>query len=399
MHTLQTLIEFGKKCNVYFFYNNHVLIFSGLISSRIFLSSVELLRRNGTMSDDLPPLPARSDSLTEASLPQGHPVTRSYKCERSSESTPSSTTNSDTGAAINYSQDDSQSVLDLDISSHFDSSFSTFRQFYDNGQLWDIEVKVGEKSFKCHRILLAAISQYFYAMFMSEMAESRQNTVTIHDIEEGAMEKLIEFAYTSKIQISVDNVQQLLYAAFILQIETVAQACCQFMKTHLHPVNCIGVHNFAVQHNRTELIKMADDYMLENFLEIIQTEEYKNISFDLLKTLGSSSELNVGDETEVYEAVMMWIQHDIDNRKTHLPEIMSEVRLPLLNPSYLQQHVATNSLIRNSIECRDYLDEAKFYHMSLASLVQKIPLSRRTRARKSYAGKFYTKYKMYVLSV
>ncbi|KAJ8297517.1 hypothetical protein KUTeg_024048 [Tegillarca granosa] len=105
-----------------------------------------------------------------------------------------------------------------------------------------------------------------------------------------------------------------------------------------------------------------------------------------MKTLISSSDLNVNDETEAYEAVMMWIQHDVDNRKTHLAEIMSKVRLPLLNPSYLQRHVATNSLVRNCIECRDYLDEAKFYHMSLANLVQKIPLSQRTRARKSYAG-------------
>lgn len=95
--------------------------------------------------------------------------------------------------------------------------------------------------FSCHRLVLACVSHYFRAMFKSNMAEATEKNITIRDIEEEAMEKLIQFAYTSRIKLSTENVQSLLYAASILQIETVANACSSFMQSHLHPSNCIEV--------------------------------------------------------------------------------------------------------------------------------------------------------------
>ena len=55
-------------------------------------------------------------------------------------------------------------------------------------------------------------------MFTSEMAESFQSSVTINDIDETALQELIDFAYTSKIKLNVENVQSLLYASSILQV-------------------------------------------------------------------------------------------------------------------------------------------------------------------------------------
>ena len=55
------------------------------------------------------------------------------------------------------------------------------------------------------------------------------------------MEMLVEFAYTAKLKITTDTVQPLLFAACILQMECVAQACADFMKSHLHPSNSIEV--------------------------------------------------------------------------------------------------------------------------------------------------------------
>lgn len=40
---------------------------------------------------------------------------------------------------------------------------------------------------------------FFRAMFTGELAESRQTEVVIRDIDERAMELLIDFAYTSQV--------------------------------------------------------------------------------------------------------------------------------------------------------------------------------------------------------
>ena len=63
-----------------------------------------------------------------------------------------------------------------------------------------------------------ACSPYFKAMFTGELAESRQTEIIIHDIDEFAMELLIEFCYTSRIIVDEKNVQTLLPAACILQV-------------------------------------------------------------------------------------------------------------------------------------------------------------------------------------
>jgi hypothetical protein len=49
-------------------------------------------------------------------------------------------------------------------------------------------------------------------MFTGELAESRQTEVTIRDIDEHAMELLIDFCYTSHIVVEEANVQTLLPA-------------------------------------------------------------------------------------------------------------------------------------------------------------------------------------------
>ena len=57
--------------------------------------------------------------------------------------------------------------------------------------------------------------------FSGELAESRQTEVTIRDIDEAAMELLIDFCYTSKITVEENNVQTLLPAACLLQLQEI----------------------------------------------------------------------------------------------------------------------------------------------------------------------------------
>lgn len=49
-------------------------------------------------------------------------------------------------------------------------------------------------------------------MFTGELAESRATEVTIRDVDEQAMEQLVEFCYTAHIVVEESNVQVLLVA-------------------------------------------------------------------------------------------------------------------------------------------------------------------------------------------
>lgn len=56
------------------------------------------------------------------------------------------------------------------------------------------------------------------AMFLSEMSEAKQELIEIKDFDGDAIQDLVHFAYSSKLVLTVDNVQPLLYAACILQV-------------------------------------------------------------------------------------------------------------------------------------------------------------------------------------
>ena len=77
-------------------------------------------------------------------------------------------------------------------------------------------------------------------MFTGELAESRQTEVTIREVDEAAMEILIDFCYTSHIVVEESNVQTLLPAACLLQLAEIQEVCCEFLKRQLDPSNCLG---------------------------------------------------------------------------------------------------------------------------------------------------------------
>lgn len=56
-------------------------------------------------------------------------------------------------------------------------------------------------------------------MFLSDMSEAKQELIEIKDFDGDAIQDLVHFAYSSKLTLTVDNVQPLLYAACILQVK------------------------------------------------------------------------------------------------------------------------------------------------------------------------------------
>ena len=194
--------------------------------------------------------------------------------------------------------EDSSPATTFECHTHWKDSFCNLLDYYKDESLCDITVAVGNKNILCHRLVLACCSPYFKAMLTSNMKESRQECITIQDIDEQALEALIGFMYTSKILLTIDTVQKLLYASSVLQIEVVAEACCEFMKNHLHPTNCLGVRAFAEQHGRFELMKAADKFTHDHFLEVLEQEEFRTISYQHLATVVESSDVLVEREAQ-----------------------------------------------------------------------------------------------------
>ncbi|XP_023214578.1 kelch-like protein 8 [Centruroides sculpturatus] len=273
----------------------------------------------------------------------------------------------------------------------FRASFQKLYRFLKEDVLCDVEIRTGRKAIRCHRVVLACCSPYFQAMFTNSLAESRQKIITISEIDESAMELLINFAYTAKVELNVTNAQSVLHAASVLQLEALIQACCEFMQLHLHPTNCLSIRQFAEQHGLMSLAQQADAFTCFHFQEVLKSDELLTISANHLQDLISSPNLYVENEAQVCETVFRWVHHNVEKRKDLLPSLLSKVKLPLLTQSYLKRHVEPQDLVRRNLECRDLLDEARDFQLWQVSQLPCLrrPSNELTRPRKSYAGTLF----------
>lgn len=237
-------------------------------------------------------------------------------------------------------------------------SMCTFRQ---HEKLCDITIQVQGSNFKAHKVILAGSSPYFEAMFTGELEESRKSTVVIHNISPPIMSLLIEYCYTSSIEITQDNAQELLPAAAILQLNWVREMCCEFIQHQLDSSNCLGIRCFADTYGCQTLQDAADVYAQQHYLEVLDSHEFLELSSEDLATLLESEDLNVQSEEQVFDSVMVWVKHDVEKRRKYLYDVLKHVRLPLLDRAFLVSKVSSEPLVRQNENCRDLVDEAKDY--------------------------------------
>ncbi|CAI4233035.1 unnamed protein product [Auanema sp. JU1783] len=230
-----------------------------------------------------------------------------------------------------------------------------------DSRLCDVVFIVGGTRIQGHRLVLSACSSYFKAMFTNEMVESHQKEVTMSDISVDALELLINFCYTGEIKITEENVQSLLPSACLLQLNEVQVVCCEFLKKQLDASNCLGIRAFADTHSCRELLRSANRFTLQNFLEVMSTEEFLLLPLEQLIEIISSEELNVKSEEQVFAAVIKWVRYDLHERRKYLSKILQHVRLPLCPAKFLVSVVSEEPLVKSDAFSRDLVDEAKNY--------------------------------------
>ncbi|PWA18606.1 hypothetical protein CCH79_00005521, partial [Gambusia affinis] len=246
---------------------------------------------------------------------------------------------------------------------HMRKAFQLMNDLRSKQMLCDVQLVAGSVEVPAHRVVLAACSPYFCAMFTGDMSESKAQQVEIREVDGQTLRKLVDYIYTAEIEVTEDNVQVLLPAASLLQLMDVRQVCCDFLQSQLHPTNCLGIRAFADLHTCTQLLSQAHAYAEQHFSEVVQSEEFLGLSLQQVSSLISSDRLTVSTEEKVFEAMISWIKYDKPTRLEFMPKLMEHVRLPLLSRDYLVKIVEEEALIKNNNTCKDFLIEAMKYHL------------------------------------
>ncbi|XP_057264410.1 kelch-like protein 30 isoform X2 [Pezoporus wallicus] len=238
--------------------------------------------------------------------------------------------------------------FDFCLPSHAQGMLEGLQRLRSNPKLADVTLVAGGREFPCHRGILALCSHYFYAMFSGDFAESIAARVELKEVDAGALEMLLDFAYTGKVTINQDNVEGLMRTSSQLHFPTIQTVCSRYLRQQMDATNCLGICEFGESHGCPEVSSKAWSFLQENFEAVSLQEEFLQLSKERLAVYLSKDQLQVQEEQSLAEAVLRWVRHDPGSRAQFLPELLELAHLVLLPDQYLQNLLTTEPLIRDS---------------------------------------------------
>jgi kelch-like protein 19 len=266
-----------------------------------------------------------------------------------------------------------QAVSSNDCSLQFKSSkyneefFRNLKEFQEHEKFCDVVLKCTNgngsnaspssplspnqfRTIKCHKLVLASSSLYFKAMFTGGFRDEQLKEVTVDQISYMTLESIVDFIYTGNILVKESNVQQLVHAAKMLQIEDIVNACCVFLIKYMDASNCIGIEEFGKTYGCLKLVQKAQKYMLDHFCEIVHSDEFLHLNEQQVSRLIKRDDISVPCETIVFKAVVDWVRFDPEKRRSHLDYLFQNVRFHVMPPKFMKDQLKNNEILMLS-EC------------------------------------------------
>lgn len=222
------------------------------------------------------------------------------------------------------------------------------KELLNENKFVDCHLKVGDRSFPCHRLIMAACSPYFREIFFTEDGKEVENTkeVVLEDVNPSILDMIIQYLYSAEIDLTDDNVQDIIAVANRFQIPSVFTVCVNYLQKKLSLGNCLAIFRMGLVLSCPRLAIAARNYIADRFELLYKEEEFlKLAAHELFAIIGGDS-LNVEREELVFEAVMAWVRHDREKRLKVLKDAFNCIRFRLLPEKYFKERVETEEIIK-----------------------------------------------------
>ena len=231
-----------------------------------------------------------------------------------------------------------------------DELLDKLNELRETNVLCDTTIRAKGQDFAAHKCVLSAASAYFRALFTSQMKETKNNMVELHEAKSTTVSDVLQFIYTGEVSIDSSNVQDLAMIADYLIIPSLKTKASLFLQGSMNASNCLALESFACQYNCKSLQQAAVTFKCENFVAVTKSEDFRTCGVEKVKEMICMDEINVSEEDEVYEAVISWIKHDLPSRECLLPELLKCVRLFSVS-KYSLRRILDEELVSKNLAC------------------------------------------------
>ena len=224
----------------------------------------------------------------------------------------------------------SEFKTDCDFVSHNVEVLGSLNTQRQSKILCDVVLLVEDDELPAHKGVLAANSHYFLAMFTTDMAEKTMEKVRILGVTAYAMRQVLDYIYTGIVEVTEENVRELLEASNFLLMNKVQTVCSNFLQTVLVADNCLAILSVADEFGCEKLHRHCINFLCQNFMKVSQTEDFAQLDGESIREILLSDDLNVEEEEDLLNVVIKWTRHDLENRKHLLPVLMKSIRIQFI---------------------------------------------------------------------
>ncbi|XP_011863894.1 PREDICTED: speckle-type POZ protein A-like [Vollenhovia emeryi] len=147
---------------------------------------------------------------------------------------------------------------------------------FENEKFCDVTLAVHDKEFRAHKVLLAAQSPVFSAMFEHDTEESKKNHVDIIDVDAKVLKEMLRFIYTGKV-VNLDVMaNDLLAAADKYELKRLKALCEEVLYNTLTCENVADILILADLYCSDQLKSKALDFM-NSCVDVVHTEGFKSM--------------------------------------------------------------------------------------------------------------------------
>ncbi|XP_059158700.1 kelch-like protein 8 [Physella acuta] len=208
----------------------------------------------------------------------------------------------------------------------------------------DFTIKIHDDTITCHKLVLAACSEFFQALFRSGMREVTENCVELKDVSYEIFQLILKTLYTGVNVLTLDNFTHVWRAVHMLQINFMIKMCERFANNSITMINWENIYVTANLLGSTFVLDKLQSFMLRNFEKISISATYLQLPFNEVRDLIKSQDLCVSSEDLVLESVIRWVEcyapNNVNKDNTNTNKIVDTDE----NGSELEKVSADNSL-------------------------------------------------------